>query len=238
VSTEFRQHGIPYIFFTSVYSVCHTEVPKIPRNYTEFRVTECGRIPQNSAEFRGIPRNFALHGILHDWVVTNRSSKKAVKRTLTRGETKIFVFIFSRKFIFAFCEKSYENNEHFRENFRENWCENFCENENWSENFRENENWSENFGKNENFYEHLRKNLTFWYNHILTRLFHNFFAEIFATIFSKTNFDAKMFAKTKIFAKNFANTKIFSKRNFAKITSFSHDFRFSRKWKTPFSFQP
>jgi hypothetical protein len=37
-------------------------------------------------------------------------------------------------------------------------------------------------------------------------LFHNFLAEIFATIF----------AKTKIFA---------------KITSFSHDFRFSRKWK-------
>jgi hypothetical protein len=64
VSTEFRQHGIPYIFVTSVYSVCHTELPKIPRNYTEFRVTECCRIP----------RNFALHGISHDWVVTNRSS--------------------------------------------------------------------------------------------------------------------------------------------------------------------
>jgi hypothetical protein len=27
-------------------------------------------------------------------------------------------------------------------------------------------------------------------------------------------------------------------RNVAKITSFSHDFRFSRKWKKPFSFQP
>jgi hypothetical protein len=62
VSTEFRQHGIPYIFVTSVYSVCHTELPKIPRNYTEFRVTECSRIPRNSAEF-------ALHGISHDWVL-------------------------------------------------------------------------------------------------------------------------------------------------------------------------
>jgi hypothetical protein len=61
VSTEFRQHGIPYIFVTSV---CHTELPKIPRNYTEFCVTECGRIP----------RNFALYGISHDWVVTNRLS--------------------------------------------------------------------------------------------------------------------------------------------------------------------
>jgi hypothetical protein len=49
---------------------------------------------------------------------------------------KISVFVFSRKFIFAFREKNhttiYENNE----NFRENWCENFRENENWSENFR------------------------------------------------------------------------------------------------------
>jgi hypothetical protein len=25
-------------------------LPKIPRNYTEFRVTECGRIPRNSAD--------------------------------------------------------------------------------------------------------------------------------------------------------------------------------------------
>jgi hypothetical protein len=47
-----------------------------------------------------------------------------------------------------------------------------------------------------------------------------------------------MFAKAKIFAKTFAKTKIFAKRNFAKIISFSHDFRFSRKWKKPFSFQP
>jgi hypothetical protein len=40
VFTEFRQHGIPYIFGTSLYSVCYTELSKIPRNYTEFRVTE------------------------------------------------------------------------------------------------------------------------------------------------------------------------------------------------------
>jgi hypothetical protein len=32
-----------------------------------------------------------------------------------------------------------------------------------------------------------------------------------------------------------AETKIFV---FAKIPPFSHDFRFSRKWKKPFSFQP
>jgi hypothetical protein len=103
VSTEFRQHGIPYIFFTSVYSVCHTELPKIPRN----------SVSRNAAEFRRIPRNFDLHGISHELVVTNRSSKKAVKRTLTRVETKIFVFIFSRKFcenlFLLFAKKSYKN---------------------------------------------------------------------------------------------------------------------------------
>jgi hypothetical protein len=108
-----------------------------------------------------------------------------------------------------FAKKSYENNE--------NWCENFRENENWSENFRE----------NENFYEHLRQNFTFGYNNILTRLFHNFWAEIFATIFAKTTIDAKMFAKKKIFAKEISRT-------FAKNTSFSHDFRFLRKWKNVF----
>jgi hypothetical protein len=41
-------------FFTSVHSVCYTELPKIPRNYTEFRVTECCLIPRNSAEFRNV----------------------------------------------------------------------------------------------------------------------------------------------------------------------------------------
>jgi hypothetical protein len=53
VSTEFRQHGIPNVFFTSVHSVCYTELPKIPRNYTEFR-------SRNAAEFRGIPRNSVM----------------------------------------------------------------------------------------------------------------------------------------------------------------------------------
>jgi hypothetical protein len=48
----------------------------------------------------------------------------------------------------------------------------------------------------------------------------------------------QIFAKTKIEAKTFAKTKIFAKRNFAKITSFSHDFRFSRKWKNRFRFNP
>jgi hypothetical protein len=75
VSTEFRQHGIPYIFVTSVYSVCYTELLKIPRNYTEFRVTECSRIPRNSVRF--------LHGISQDSLITYWSSLKAVKGTLT-----------------------------------------------------------------------------------------------------------------------------------------------------------
>jgi hypothetical protein len=62
----------------------------------------------------------------------------------------------------------------------------------------------ENFRENENFYEHLRKNFTFWHNHILARLFHNFLAEIFAKIFAQTKIFAKTFAKTKIFAWFFA----------------------------------
>jgi hypothetical protein len=40
VSTEFRVDGIPYTVATSVYSICYTELPKIPQNYTEFRVTD------------------------------------------------------------------------------------------------------------------------------------------------------------------------------------------------------
>jgi hypothetical protein len=54
VSTEFRQHGIPYIFVTSVYSVCHRELPKIPRNYAELYGIPCHGMRPNSAEFRGI----------------------------------------------------------------------------------------------------------------------------------------------------------------------------------------
>jgi hypothetical protein len=55
VSTEFRQHGIPYIFITSVYSVCHTELPKIPRNYTELSTLNFCRIPRNSPELKSLP---------------------------------------------------------------------------------------------------------------------------------------------------------------------------------------
>jgi hypothetical protein len=36
VFTEFR--GIQYVFFTSVYSACCTELANIPRTYTEFRI--------------------------------------------------------------------------------------------------------------------------------------------------------------------------------------------------------
>jgi hypothetical protein len=46
------------VFFTSVHSVCYTELPKIPRNYTEFRVTECCWIPLNSVMFLSL-RNYA-----------------------------------------------------------------------------------------------------------------------------------------------------------------------------------
>jgi hypothetical protein len=41
VSTEFRRHGIPSVFFTSVYSVFRTELAKIP---AEFRRIPCGII--------------------------------------------------------------------------------------------------------------------------------------------------------------------------------------------------
>jgi hypothetical protein len=129
----------------------------------------------------------------------------------------MFLVGLKRKFSFSYFRKNFAKiYYHFSRNNHTKIYEN-------NKNFHEH--WCENFRENENFYEHLCNNFTFWYNHILTRLFHNFLAEIFATI------DAKMFAKTKIFAKqNFAN--------FTKITSFSHDFRFFQKWKKPFSFQP
>jgi hypothetical protein len=53
----------------------------------------------------------------------------------------------------------------------------------------------------------------------LTRLFHNFLAEIFAKIFTKTKVEAKIFAKTKIEAKIFAKTKL-STNTYAKILLF------------------
>jgi hypothetical protein len=33
VSTEFRRHGIPSVFFTSVYSVFRAELAKIPPEF-------------------------------------------------------------------------------------------------------------------------------------------------------------------------------------------------------------
>ncbi len=56
VSTEFRRHGIPSVFFTSVYSVFRTELAAIP---AEFRRIPCHIIPWNSAEFHGIPWLFS-----------------------------------------------------------------------------------------------------------------------------------------------------------------------------------
>jgi hypothetical protein len=69
VSTEFHVDGIPFTVVTVVYSVCYTELPKIPRNNTEFCVMDgvstdetfwtsaeerilCGS-DFHSAEFRG-----------------------------------------------------------------------------------------------------------------------------------------------------------------------------------------
>jgi hypothetical protein len=52
VSTEFRRHGIPSVFFTSVYSAFRAESAK---NSAEFRWIPCRIIPWNSAEFHGIP---------------------------------------------------------------------------------------------------------------------------------------------------------------------------------------
>jgi hypothetical protein len=89
--------------------------------------------------------------------------------------------------------------------------------------YENNKNFLENFHENENFYEHLRKNCTFRYNHILTRLFHNFLAEIFATIFEK-----KMFAKMKIFEKTFAKTKL-SRKNFP-FFKLQHGCKFAEKF--------
>ncbi len=51
VSTEFRRHGIPSVFFTSGYSIFRAELAK---NSAEFRRIPCHRIPWNSAEFHGI----------------------------------------------------------------------------------------------------------------------------------------------------------------------------------------
>jgi hypothetical protein len=57
VSTEFRQHGIPSVFFTSVYSVFRAELAKnsdgIPPNSVTY----------NSVKFRGISRYFFKYGI-------------------------------------------------------------------------------------------------------------------------------------------------------------------------------
>ncbi len=52
VSMEFHRHGIPSVFFTSVYSVFRAELAAIP---AEFRRIPWHIIQWNSAEFHGIP---------------------------------------------------------------------------------------------------------------------------------------------------------------------------------------
>jgi hypothetical protein len=56
VSTEFRRHGIPSVFFTFLYSVFRAELAAIP---AEFRRIPWRIIPWNSAEFHGIPWLFS-----------------------------------------------------------------------------------------------------------------------------------------------------------------------------------
>jgi hypothetical protein len=74
VSTEFRRHGIPSVFFTSVSSVFRAELAAIP---AEFRRIPCGIVcnsggippnsmSYNSVKFRGISWNsvtFFMYGI-------------------------------------------------------------------------------------------------------------------------------------------------------------------------------
>jgi hypothetical protein len=90
-------------------------------------------------------------------------------------------------------------------------------------------NFCENFRENEIVYEHLCKKFTFWYNHIFTRLFHNFWQKFSRQFLRKLKVMHKCSQKFSWNRKFLRKTKIFAKRNFAKIISFSHDFRFSRK---------
>jgi hypothetical protein len=55
---EFRRYGIPYVFFTSVYSVCCTKLAKIPRNYMKFSVAEFCIVPRNSTNIGYATLNF------------------------------------------------------------------------------------------------------------------------------------------------------------------------------------
>jgi hypothetical protein len=52
VFTEIRRHGIPYLLFTPVHSVYGTELAKILRKYTEFRVAEFCTVARKFAKFR------------------------------------------------------------------------------------------------------------------------------------------------------------------------------------------
>jgi hypothetical protein len=62
VSTEFRRHGIPSVFFTSVYSVFRAELDTIP---AKFRRIPWRMIPWNSAEFHGIPWLFHVRNSVY-----------------------------------------------------------------------------------------------------------------------------------------------------------------------------
>ena len=89
VSTEFRRHAIPSVFFSSFYSVFRAELAKIP---PEFPWIPCHKIPWNSAEFHGIPWLFSCtefrispkrHKKQETWR-TNSSSRTLLHRNSSR----------------------------------------------------------------------------------------------------------------------------------------------------------
>jgi hypothetical protein len=118
------------------------------------------------------------------WSEISKANEAKIKWNGTRVETKIFFSVFSRKFlkfIFAFRQKIIQNIRKFS---RKIDSKIFAKTKIEVKIFE-----NENFRENENYYEHLRKNFTFWYNHILTRLVHNFLQKFSRKLkFSKTNF--------------------------------------------------
>jgi hypothetical protein len=144
-----------------------------------------------------------------------------------RVETKIFVFVFSRKcrknLFSLFAKKAYKKLRKFsrKVSFRESFRENFRFHESIRKHFRFRENFL--FGMRIRIQEPpkcLSRSETLVENHPGNKIFR------------------ENFRKTKNFAKTFTKTKIFAKRNFAKSDWIFAYFRFSRKWKKWFSFQP
>jgi hypothetical protein len=121
----------------------------------------------------------------------------------TKVETKIFVFVFSRKKISLFAKKAYENFR-FRESFRENFREIFQFRKIFRENFLFGM-WiriqepPECVSRTESLVENFRKNRNF--SRKPTR---------------EQQFFAKTFAKTKTFEKRKFSVKLSRKRKFSR----------------------